>query len=40
MSREWIYNVLLGKWVCIKTGTVGYPSKGDYYSDAGDWRIW
>lgn len=38
--RRWVYEVLLGKWLCLETGAYDFPSRGDYYSDAGEWRVW
>lgn len=34
------YCVLMGRWYCQETGAYGFPAKGDWYVDAGEWRIW
>ena len=39
--HHWVYEVLRGKWLCWETGEYrARPRLGDYYSDAGEWRIW
>ena len=40
MNRAWQYCVWLGRWRDMNSGEMGFPVKGDWYSDAGDWRIW
>lgn len=36
----WSYCTLRGNWGCWETGERGAPRVGDWFSDAGEWRIW
>jgi len=39
-TPEWEYHTERGKWYDIVNHVWGFPSKGDWYLDWDEWRIW